>query len=86
MTRDLTTHQPLMMMGLLSVLTHCIAAGFQSSSALKKDLLTPANEQRMTICVELLGLLFNDDDGIPEMIFMSGLINSAVQLLDSNKL
>ena len=40
----------------------------------------------MTICVELLGLLFNDDDGIPEMIFMSGLINSAVQLLDSNKL
>ena len=59
---------------------------FQSSSALKKDLLTPANEQRMTICVELLGLLFNDDDGIPEMIFMSGLINSAVQLLDSNKL
>lgn len=86
MTRDLTTHQPLMMMGLLSVLTHCIAAGFQSSSAPPSASLTPANEQRMKICVELLGLLFDDDDGIPEMIFMSGLINSAVQLLDSNKL
>lgn len=86
MTRDATTHQPLMMMGLLSLLTHCITAGFQSSSAAKKEPLTPANEQRMTICVELLRLLFYDGGIIPDMIFMSGLINAAVQLLDSNKL
>lgn len=88
MVKDSQTHMPLLMMGLLSILTHYISAGLQSQPAQPdtSSSVAEVKEQLMTICIFILQLLSNDRGTILEVIFTSGLINSAVQLLDSTKL
>ena len=84
--KDHQTHMPLLMMGLLSILTHFISVGLQSSNTQSASTGTDVKDQLMMVCIYILQLLCNDRGTILEVIFTSGLINSAVQLLDSTKL
>ena len=86
MVKDHQTHMPLLMMGLLSILTHFISAGLQLSNTQSASSGTDVKDQLMMVCIFILQLLCNDRGTILEVIFTSGLINSSVQLLDSTKL
>lgn len=91
MTLDSQTHLPILLMGVLSSITHFISIGFESSSVMLANgqSLSNRNEtknQIMDLCVKMLEMFSNGQGTILDIFFTSGLINSAVQLLDSSRL
>lgn len=91
MTLDSQTHLPILLMGVLSSITHFISIGFESSSVMLANGQSLSNRndtknQIMDLCVKMLEMFSNGQGTILDIFFTSGLINSAVQLLDSSRL
>lgn len=89
MKADKQIQTGLLMMGLTTIITRYISQYFESSSAqLSKNQAidtsrTPSEAQLMTVVVSMLEMLFSNQGPILDILFTCGLVNSAIQLLDS---
>ena len=79
-------------MGLTTIVSRFISLFFESSSAqLNKQQPTQSTRsesenQLMSLTVSVLKRLFENQGQILDILFSSGLVNSAIQLLDSNNM
>ena len=81
----------LLAMGLASLLSQFVRNGFQSSSTgipIERIRLSEeeqkVNKEMMQISVEIISLLYTSDSDVINLLFLSGLVDSLILLLDAN--